>query len=417
MMVTPVSPAHSTRVKPTQAVVLAGGRGTRLLPLTATCPKPMIEFHGRPFLEYLVSFLRGQGIAKVLLLLGYLPEVIMNYFGDGSRFGLSIEYHVSDVDNDTGRRLKLAEDRLDPEFFLLYCDNYLPINFAELWSCFFSSDALVQLLAYRNDDSYTKSNLIVDSDGRVIVYDKSRTTTGLSGVDVGFALVRRQVMNFLPDDGNVSFEALVYPLLVNQGRLAAVLTEHRYYSVGDHKRLPLTETFLARQPTIFLDRDGTLNQRQPPAQYVTSWDQWVWLPGAVDALRRLTEAGWRIIIVTNQPGIARGALDEKVLAEIHRRMVEDATAAGAQIADIMVCPHGWDDGCVCRKPRPGMLFSAQRRYQLDLSRTPLIGDDERDGEAARAAGCPFYILGQDETLGDVVSLLLEGRWVGAWEDP
>jgi D-glycero-D-manno-heptose 1,7-bisphosphate phosphatase len=98
-------------------------------------------------------------------------------------------------------------------------------------------------------------------------------------------------------------------------------------------------------------------------------------------------------------------------------MTEEALAAGAEIADIMVCPHGWDEGCACRKPAPGMLFAAQRRHHLDLSRTPLFGDDARDGAAAQAAGCPHLVLDGNIGLLEAVDRLLDGRWAGPWRHP
>ena len=110
-------PAGSPSHRPTQAVILAGGRGTRLAPLTDTCPKPMIQFHGKPFLEYLIEMLKEQGFRRILLLLGYLPEVIQEYFGDGSRWGVSIEYSISPVEDDTGLRVKLAQPKIEPVFF------------------------------------------------------------------------------------------------------------------------------------------------------------------------------------------------------------------------------------------------------------------------------------------------------------
>lgn len=398
------------RRPPEQAVILAGGRGTRLAPLTLTRPKPMIEFHGRPFLEYLIEMLRDQGIRRVLLLLGYLPEVVRDHFGDGSRFGVAIDYAVSDVDDDTGRRLKLAQDRIDPEFLLLYCDNYWPLRYDDLWASHLARGRLAQVVVYRNRDGYTRSNLRVGTGGLVEVYDKSRQTPGLEGVDIGFFLLKREVLDLLPADENVSFEKVVYPRLVADRQLAAYVTDHRYYSVGSHERLPLTEDFLRRRPTIFLDRDGTLNECMPRAEYVRSWEQWRWLPGALDALRRLTGAGWRIILVTNQAGIARGAMTRADLDAIHARLLDEVRAAGADIAAIMVCPHGWDEGCNCRKPAPGMLFQAQARFNLDLTRTPLIGDDERDGQAAAAAGCPYRVLSGGATLLDTVRQLLAGEW-------
>lgn len=395
----------SSLLRPTQAVILAGGRGTRLAPLTHTRPKPMIEFHSKPFLEYLIEMVRDQGFERFLLLLGYLSEVIQDYFGDGSRWGVSIEYSVSAVEDDTGRRLKLAQPRIDPVFLLMYCDNYWPLRFREMWQQFVSRDVKAIVTIYRNSDGYTRDNLRVDDEGYVVLYDKSRTIPNLRGVDIGFLIVERNVLDLVPD-GNVSFEKSVYPLLVGQRQLYGYTTEHRYYSVNTHERLHLTEEFLARRPAVLLDRDGVLNRKRPRAQYVCSWADWEWLPGAKEALRIFSEAGYRVIVVSNQAGIARGAMTEPDLEDIHNRMKQEVREAGAQIDKIYYCPHGWDERCECRKPMPGMLFRAQQEFSLDLSRTYFIGDDERDAEAAEAAGCPWMLVSYDLSLLDVARRLL-----------
>jgi D-glycero-D-manno-heptose 1,7-bisphosphate phosphatase len=391
--------------RPRQVVILAGGRGTRLAPLTLTRPKPMIEFHGRPFLEYLIELFRQQGFERVLLLLGYLPEVIRDYFGDGARFGVRIDYAVSEIDDDTGRRIALARSLLDPVFMLAYCDNYWPLDFAPMWNRFHEEQAKAMVTVYANRDGYTRDNLRVEN-GRVAVYDKSRTAADLHGVDIGYFILRRAVLDLLPE-GNPSFEKAVYPRLVEERSLLAHVTEHRYYSVGSHERLAMTEDFLARRPTVILDRDGVLNRRMPRARYVRQWSDWEWLPGALESLGRLGRAGRRIVVITNQAGIARGEMSEDDLADIHRRMKDDAAAVGGQIAAIYHCPHGWDEGCACRKPKPGMLFAAQRDWNLDLSRVPFVGDDERDGEAARAAGCPFHMVTDTAPLSRIVDRMLE----------
>jgi D-glycero-D-manno-heptose 1,7-bisphosphate phosphatase len=184
------------------------------------------------------------------------------------------------------------------------------------------------------------------------------------------------------------------------------VTGHRYYSVSSHERLPATAEFLARCPAVILDRDGVLNKRPPRAQYVRSWEGWEWLPGAREALRVLKEAGYRVIVVSNQAGIARGAMTERDLAGIHERMSLDTEEAGGHIDAIYSCPHGWDDGCACRKPKPGMLYAAQRDFHLDLNRTSFIGDDERDAQAAEAAGCPWVLVSEEHTLLDATHHLL-----------
>ena len=394
--------------RPTQAVILAGGRGVRMRPLTDTRPKPMIEFHGRPFLEYLVELLREQGFTRVLMLLGYLPEVIEQHFGDGREFGVNIEYSISDPDDLTVRRVQLARDRIDPCFLLMYCDNYWPLQMDRMWRRFVEYDAPAMITVYSNKDGYSRDSVRVGPDGYVSVFDRSRTAPGLQGVEISYAVLTRPVLDLLPKD-DALFEEAVYPELVRRRQLVAHVSDHRYYSVGSLQRLPLTEAFLARTPTVILDRDGVLNRRPPRAEYVRRWEEFEWLPGALQALALLTRAGYRVIVVSNQAGIARGAMSDGDLDAIHARMRSDVDAAGGRIDAIYHCPHGWDDGCECRKPRPGMLFQAQRDFSLDLTRTTFIGDDDRDAEAAEAAGCPWALVTDDRPLLRLVRDLVNGQ--------
>ena len=241
-------PPASSADRPRQAVVLAGGRGTRLLPLTESRPKPMIEFHGRPFLEYLVDMLREQGFERVLLLLGYLPEVVMAHFGDGSKFGIRIEYDITDPDDLTGRRIEHAAERIDDTFLLLYCDNYWPMQIDDMWQQYVESGALAQVTVYANDDGYSRDCVRLRGDGMVDMFDRSRTAPGLGGVEIGFAILRKDVVLHLLPEHQELFEQAVYPALAEQGELHAYVTHHRYYSVGDHGRLAATHEHLARRP-------------------------------------------------------------------------------------------------------------------------------------------------------------------------
>jgi D-glycero-D-manno-heptose 1,7-bisphosphate phosphatase len=148
--------------------------------------------------------------------------------------------------------------------------------------------------------------------------------------------------------------------------------------------------------TFFLDRDGVIN-RKLPDDYVKTWREFAFLPGAQEALRRLTEAGKRLVIVTNQRGIARGLMSEADLADIHTRMLAELAAAGALITAIYYCPHD-NEQCFCRKPQPGLLLQARQDFPaIDFARAVLIGDSRSDLEAARRAGCrTFFISGKDE---------------------
>src|SRR5205823_13850759 len=119
-------------------------------------------------------------------------------------------------------------------------------------------------------------------------------------------------------------------------------------------------------------------------------------------------AGVRVVGASNQAGVARGAMTERELLEIQRRMVRETTLAGGSIEAIYYCPHNWEEGCECRKPKPGMLFQAQRDFNLDLSRTVFVGDDERDAEAAEAAGCLSTLVSEHMSLLDISRQLVHG---------
>ncbi|HEV2330263.1 MAG TPA: HAD-IIIA family hydrolase [Verrucomicrobiae bacterium] len=391
--------------RPIQAVILAGGRGERMRPLTDVRPKPMIEVCGKPFLEHQIMMLREHGFNRVLLLLGYLPDVVRDYFGNGSKWGLEIKYSITAVEDKTGRRLKLAENKIEDLFFLLYCDNYWPMPMEKMWRQFLEAGAPMMVTVYSNKDNYTKSVLRVDDAGFVAAYDKTRKTPDLQGTEISYAIMRKELVARLPEE-NVGLEETLFPSLIRERQLAAFVTHHRYYSVGDTFRLPITEAFLARRPAIILDRDGVLNEKAPRANYVRNWREFKWLPGAKESLRLLKEAGYRVIVVSNQAGINRGAMSEVDLFDIHRHMVKEAEQAGGRIDAIYYCPHDWEEGCECRKPKPGMLFQAQHDFNLDLSRTLFVGDDERDGQAAEAAGCLSALVSDKKTLLKTVQSIL-----------
>lgn len=127
-----------------------------------------------------------------------------------------------------------------------------------------------------------------------------------------------------------------------------------------------------RWRNVFLDRDGVINENR--LDHVKTWDEFRWLPGVLEGLRLLTEHGFRIFIVTNQAAVNRGLMTGSTLAEIHRRMISIAASHGAIITGLRFCPHRPEEGCGCRKPRPGMLLDLAREYQVDLSAAYMIGD-------------------------------------------
>jgi D-glycero-D-manno-heptose 1,7-bisphosphate phosphatase len=146
---------------------------------------------------------------------------------------------------------------------------------------------------------------------------------------------------------------------------------------------------------ILLDRDGVINRRILNG-YVTSWQQFEFLPQVLDALRLLTESGYRVIVVSNQAGVGKGLMSSETLADITAHFVEEVERNGGRVERVYYCPHRDHDGCECRKPKPGLLLQAQREHLFAFADTFLVGDSQRDLMAARHVGCPAILVGGGE---------------------
>ncbi len=391
-----------------QAVILAGGQGTRLRPYTNDRPKPMVPVRGRPFLEYLVELLRKNGIREIVLLLGYLPEKVTEHFGDGKKFGVNIRYSITPVEDDTGTRLKKAEALFDDHFLLMYCDNYWPLDLERLAAFYEAHKVPASVVVFDNKNRMTGNNMLVGADGIVLKYDKSRTDPDLNGVDAGFFVLNKEILKLAPE-GDFNFGKEIVAKLVAGRKLAGYVTGHRYYSLGSVERLPVTEKFFEPRKIIFLDRDGVINKRPPKADYVKKWEEFEFLPGAIEGMELLSQNGYEIYLISSQAGIARGMMTRADLDTIHDNMQKKLNERGVAMNGIYVCPHGWDEGCNCRKPKPGLLYQAANEHYFDATKAVLIGDDPRDIEAGVAAGCSTTLMTSDGDLLAVVKKFILNR--------
>jgi D-glycero-D-manno-heptose 1,7-bisphosphate phosphatase len=144
------------------------------------------------------------------------------------------------------------------------------------------------------------------------------------------------------------------------------------------------------QKVVFLDRDGVINREG--SGYVTSWSEFEFLPGSIEAVKRLTDSGFTNIIITNQSIVNRGMVARATLDAIHAKMKQIVEMGGGRIKDIFFCPHRPEEGCACRKPKPGMILNAQKNYDIDLSTAVMVGDRSKDIECAKNAGCAHTVL-------------------------
>ena len=395
-----------------QAVILAGGQGKRLRPFTYENPKPMILVNGRPFIEYLLELLRDNGIEEIVILTGYLGEKIKAHLGDGSRFRVNIKYsHTPFLDengreNESGRRIKNAENLLDDFFLLMYCDNYWPLQLEKLEKFYNEHKTDVLITVYSNKDNSTKNNIFVDENGFITKYDKERKEKNLNGVDIGFFIINKKALGLLPEQ-NSHFEKDILPQIIAKKQVCGYLSDHKYCSISDLERVKISEQFLASKKVVFLDRDGVINEKPPKADYVKNWSEFKFLPGAIEAIKTLNQNGFETYIITNQPGIARGMMTEDDLKQIHNNLREELAKNNARIDQIYYCPHGWDDGCECRKPKPGLFFRAANEHDIDLTKTIFIGDEERDLEAGHAAGCKTILVTPENGILRIINSIIK----------
>ncbi len=227
---------QASRGEMMQAVILAGGLGTRLKPLTEEIPKSMIQIQGKPFLEHQLNLLRHGGFSDIVLCVGYLGEKIKEYFGYGKRFGVKIEYsEETEKLLGTAGALGNAWDLLDDTFFVTYGDAYLILDYRGVMGYFEKFNKLGLMVVLKNFDRYDKSNVVVEGD-LIKVYDKQRRAPDMVYIDFGVSVLRKKALDLVPK-GKVIDLGKFYHELIGRKELLAFETQQRFYEVGSQKGL------------------------------------------------------------------------------------------------------------------------------------------------------------------------------------
>jgi len=231
-----------------QAVILAGGLGTRMRPITETIPKPMITVAGKPFLQHQLELLSGAGCERALLLVAYLGEQIQEYFGDGTRFGCNISYSFEPSPLGTGGALKNAQAQLQNYFVLVNGDTYLAIDYGELVGKFAEANCSALIVAYEKPAAVSQhipanilpNNLGVDVEGVVTAYRK-RDPEGLSHIDAGVIVLKKGILAGLVPGQKRSLEEEIYPNLIARGEMRAWVSREPFYDMGSPQGLAALE--------------------------------------------------------------------------------------------------------------------------------------------------------------------------------
>jgi len=382
--------------KPSQAVILCGGKGTRLLPYTKNIPKPMIECNAKPFLWHLLTQLHDQGIKRFVLLTGYLSENIEDYFKDGSSFGWKISYSKGPVEWQTGRRLWEAKDKIDETFLLLYSDNFSPFSLDKVFSFHRDCNKSLTFMVTKK----LPGNISLKPNKTVKKYNNSRSNKKLNYVEIGYMIIEKEKTfnNFESPDCSFS---LVLTQMANNNEIAAFTQQDQYQSISDPERWKKAEQYLKPKKIILIDRDGVINRKATQGKYIGKWCDFEWIEETRLAMKLLAKKGFMFIVITNQAGVARGMVDPIELEVIHQNMIDELKKDNIDVLNIYICPHHWNDECECRKPNPGMLYQASLEWNFRLDKAIFIGDDIRDCHAAYNAGTSSVFIGENSELKNI----------------
>lgn len=417
-----------------KTVIMAGGKGTRISSIAHDIPKPMIPIEGKPVLEHEIECLRQQGFTDLIITISHLGHMIQEYFGDGSRFGVKIQYFNEMVPLGNGGALLKMREKLTDDFLLLNADVLFNVDFERMVAYHRRKGGEVTLFTHPNSHPYDSGLLITNNDlsvERWITKEEERPAYYKNRVNAGIHIINPRVLKMPqieiemigetdPSTGEIikiDLDRQILKPLAGTRKMFCydspeyvkdMGTPERFYTVeADFRRGRVHARNLKnRQKAVFLDRDGTINRYMGFLRKIEDFEL---MEGVAEAIKKLHQEGYLCIVVTNQPVIARGEVTVTELEQIHNKMETLLGLEGAYIDGLYICPHHPDIGyegevtelkidCACRKPKPGMLLQAAEDFHIDLKESWMIGDSKNDVLAGKNAGCKTALIAPDKYM-------------------
>lgn len=411
-----------------KTVIMAGGRGKRISSLVGDMPKPMIKVSGKPVLEHIIEQLAQQCFTDIIITVGYLGQVIKDYFGDGSKvspatgknFGVHIEYYFEKEALGNAGALFLLKEKLTEDFILINADVMFEVDLWRFVNFHREKGGLVTLFTHPNSHPYDSGLIISNENGMVtgwITKEEEHPRYYKNSVNAGLHIVSPLLFEQSVPNGKVDLDRQLLKPLAGTGKMYAYSSSEYIKDMGTPERykavcedyssgIVRAKSLINRQRAIFLDRDGTINRY---VGFLKDLEEFSLLPQTANAIKKINRSGFLVIIVTNQPVIARGEVSVTQLNEIHNKMETLLGMEGAYVDAIYFCPHHPDRGfdgekleykieCECRKPKAGMLYMAAERFNIDLSQSWMVGDGLIDIEAGINAGCRTAFISEENNI-------------------
>lgn len=394
-----------------QAVIMAGGKGTRLAALTKDeIPKPMVPVAGKPLLLWQIERLKENGITDIIMVIGHLGEKIQEYFEDGSKFGVRIQYFVEEVPLGTAGSFYYLKDMLEDDTFVMMSgDLFFDIDFERMIHFHKEKKSAATLFVHPNGHPHDSDLLVLDQDDRAIRFDSKHNVRDYwydNCVNAGIFVFDKMICDRVPEPVKRNLENDVIKGMIDDSIPVYGYRSPEYVKdVGTVERITqalvdIESGFISdkclknKQKCIFLDRDGTINQYRG---LVYKEEDFELEECAMEAIKKINKSGYLGVVVTNQPVVARGLCEVEDVERIHRKLATLLGREGVYLDDILFCPHHPDKGypeenpaykipCECRKPKTGMIQAAAEKFNIDLSQSWIIGDTTMDLQTGFNAG-------------------------------
>ena len=408
-----------------RAVILVGGKGTRLGAVTAQIPKPLVPINGRALLDRQLDQLGRYGITDVTLLASHLADQIEAHVVTRAALGLRVRVHREQVPLGTAGGLHEIAGELTDPFLLVYGDVLFDVDLRRLLDAHRTRVGLATLVVHPNDHPYDSDLVEIDSANRITAVHSKPHVPGRhfhNLVNAGLYVLSPRILDFIPRGVATDFGKDIFPAIYAKEAIFGYPTPEYIKDMGTPARLARVSADEASgkvarwnlessRPAVFLDRDGVLNESDG---YIDTPDKLQILPGVAEAVRRLNDSDYLSVVVTNQPVVARNLTTLEGLDAIHKKLETVLGESHAWLDAIFFCPHHPDRGfpgenvalkidCDCRKPKTGLIDAARARFNIDMSRSCIVGDSARDILCGKAAGVTTIGVRSGEGCRDVTT--------------
>jgi len=398
-----------------KAVILAGGKGTRLSKLIKNTPKPLIKIGGKPVIEHQILLLREYGIKEIWILLGFLGSQIKEYLKNGEKWDVNIHYCQEKKPLGTAGALKVLENEIKEDFLVLSGDVMLDFDLKRFISYHRKKNGIASIIVHPNDHPFDSDLVEVDKEGQVLSLLKRPHPSRLNFRNLSIAsayIFSPKIFKYTPLKIKSDIEKDILPLILkSKQKIYAYKTPEYIKDIGTPNRLmKVRKDYILgkirkfnlknKRKVVFLDRDGVINEEIDRLSRVEDLKIYDF---SAKAIKKINEFGYLIIIITNQPMIAKGFMTEKDLDEIHQKLETELGKQGAKIDAFYYCPHHPEKGfpgeipelkikCNCRKPKIGLFLKAKKDFNINLKSSYMIGDQTSDILAGERAGCKTILV-------------------------